>query len=317
MPGFQRIEPISEGTIRGPARVIVSPITVAFPTELSDMINVAATDGSYTPEVQSLVITGTPTGGSIVLSFQSILTTAIAHNAAAADVEAALNILSSISSQGGVVCSGGPLPAAVTITFGVDGIQPLIAVDQDNLTGGTSPTATITETTPGNGQYDVAPGSGWAELGSTRGGVSITRNNTEDQLDVDQVYGSILGVPNEWEMTVATQLAETTLENIQLAWEGGVISLNTDAKERTLQLGNPLAYTQRRLAVLHQKTIGPAAGLIRAGVFRNTTRSPQNSNLDYQKTGQMQTISQTWRCYADWTISDPNARMGALIEQEA
>lgn len=322
MPGFQRIEPIGEGTIRGPARVVVAPITVAFPTQLSDIINIASTDASYKAEVQSLTLSGGPTGGTFTLSFQSIETAPIAYDAAAADIQTALNLLSSISSQGGVTCSGGPLgTTAVTITFGVDGIQPLIVAPStgNSLTGGTTPSASVTETTAGNGQYDITPSSGWSELGSTRGGVSVTRNNTEDQLDVDQIYGSILSVPNEWEMTVATQLAETTLENIQLAWEGGSISTNvsTTPNERTLELGNPLAYTQRRLAVLHQKTIGPAAGLIRASVFRNTTRSPQNSNLDYQKAGQMQTIAMTWRAYADWTISDQNSRMGVIIEQEA
>lgn len=324
MPGFQRVNPISEGTIRGPARVIVAPSTIAFPNNLNQMINMApltaGISGAYTAAVQSLATTGVPTGGTFTLAFESVPTVPLAYNASAAVIQAALNALGGIASQGGVTCSGGPLPTAVVITFGVTGLQPAITVPPEGtlLTGGTTPAVAVTVTTAGNGQYDVVPGVGWTELGSTRSGVQVTRNNTEDQLDIDQIYGSILGVPNEWEMTVATQLVETTLENLQLAWEGGTITVDSTQtpNERHLTLGNPLAYTQRKLAVLHQKTIGPAAGLIRAQVFRLVTRSPQNSNLDYQKTGQMQTIAQTFRCYADSTVTDPNARFGAIIEQE-
>lgn len=318
--GFERIQPIGEGTIRGPARLIVAPSTIAFPTQLSNMINIASS-GSYVAEVQTVNETGVPTGGTFQLSFQSVATTPIAYNATAAAVAAALNNMTSISSQGGVTATGGPLPTAVVLTFGVTQAQPLILVPVagNALSGGTAPQVTVTRTTPGNGLYDITPGSGWSDLGSTRSGVQVTRNNTEDQLDVDQIYGSILGVPNEWTMSVATSLAETTLENLQLAWEGGAITVNSSPtpNERTLPLGNPLAYTQRKLAVLHQKTIGPAAGLIRAQVFRLVTRAPQNSALDYQKAGQMQTISQSFTCYADWTVTDPNTRQGAIIEQEA
>lgn len=320
MPGFQRIQPIGDGTIRGPARLIVAPITIAYPSSLSQIVNLSPTSGSYVPEKQSVVIAGGPTGGVFTLAFQSIQTAPIAYNAPSSAVAAALNALSSIASQGGVTATGGPLPTTpVVLTFGTSGIQPLLTAPSTGLalTGGTTPSVTITETQQGIGQWDVVLGSGWTELGSTRSGAQIMRNNTEDQLDVDQIYGSILGVPNEWEMTVSTQLAETTLENIQLAWEGGTITVDATQtpNERHLPLGNPLAYTQRRLAVLHQKTIGPSAGRVRAGLFRITTRSSQNSNLDYQKAGQQQTIAQTFRAYADWTITDPNSRFGEIVEQ--
>jgi hypothetical protein len=80
-------------------------------------------------------------------------------------------------------------------------------------------------------------------------------------------------------------------------------------------MGAPLSYTNKRLAVLHQKTIGPSAGRIRALVYRSVQRSPQNSTLDYQKTGQMQTIPHSFRAFADWTISDPYSRFADYIEQ--
>ena len=322
MAGFQRIDPIGEGTIRGPARLIVAPATAAFPATLSNLINLAPTSSSYAASVQSIAVTGTPTGGTFELVFQNVATAPLPYNATSGQVAAALNNIAGISSQGGVTCTGGPFPtAAIVATFGVNGLQPLIAVPGQAiaLTGGTAPTMTVTATTPGNGQYDITPGSGWAELGSTRSGTQATRNNTETQLDVDQILSSILAVPDEWEMTIATQLAETTLENIQLAWEGGTITVDATQtpNERHLGLGAPLAYTPRRLAVLHQKTIGPAAGLIRAIVYRNVLHTTQNSTLDYQKTGQMQTVAVNFRAYADWTITDPGQQFAQIIEQEA
>jgi hypothetical protein len=322
MPGFQRVYPIGEGLIRGPARVIIAPFTIAFPSTLEQMINTAATSASYNPAIQSIAMGGSPTGGTFTLSFQSNYTAPIAYTASSAAVAAALNAVGTIGDEGGVTVTGGPINSnPVVVTFGVNGSQPLIVptISGNALTGGTTPAPTVTSTQLGNGQYDVAPGSGWTELGSTRSGVQIAKNNTEDQLDIDQIYGAILGVPNEHEMTVATQLAEVTLENIALSWEeDDAISVNvtTPIPERTLPLGASVSYTQRRLAILHQKTIGPAAGLVRAVIFRNTTRSAQNSALDYQKQGMMQTLPHQFRAYIDPYMTDPNARFGIVIEQQ-
>jgi hypothetical protein len=136
-------------------------------------------------------------------------------------------------------------------------------------------------------------------------------------IDVDQILLGLLAIPDQWEMTVTTQLAETTLENIQLAWEGGTITTDTtqSPNERHLPLGGPLAYTSRRLAVLAQKTVGTSAGRIKAHVFRIVTRSPQASRLTFDKTGAQQVIPQVFRAFADQNIADPAARFGEVIEQ--
>ena len=322
MPGFQRVNPIGEGLIRGPARIAIAPFTIAFPSTLEQIINTAATSVSYNPSIQSLSLTGTPTGGTFTLSFESTYTAPIAYTASSSAISAALNAISTIGDQGGVVCTGGPVNTTpVVVTFGINGAQPLIVptITGNALTGGSTPAAAVASTQLGNGQYDILPGSLWTELGSTRAGAQIAKNNTEDQLDIDQIYGAILGVPNEHEMTIATALAEVTLENIALAWEeNGAISVNatTAIPERTLPLGAATSYVQRRLVILHQKTIGPAAGLIRAVVFRNAQRSATNSALDYQKTGQMQTLPHQFRAYIDPFITDPNYRFGVVIEQQ-
>lgn len=108
-------------------------------------------------EVQTLTITGTPTGGDFTITYAGQTTAAIAHNANAAAVQAALVALSNIA-VGDVVCTGGALPGTpVVITFGgLLGYQNVaLATTTDSLTGGTAPASAITTTTPGSVGDDV------------------------------------------------------------------------------------------------------------------------------------------------------------------
>jgi hypothetical protein len=319
MPGFQRVNPLGDAIIRGPARLLVAPITQAFPTQIESVIYTAATSTSYAADVQTVSITGTPTGGTFTLSYQSVQTSAIPYNTTSSAIQAILNAVPGIAAVGGVTCTGGPLPTTpIVVTFVNQGIQPLMLAQSTLLTGGTTPAATVAHTTSGVGQYD--PLTGWTDLGSTKSGIQVMRNNTETQLDVDQILTSILAIPDEWEGTVTTQLAETTLENIAIAWEcpnAIVVDSTVTPNERHLQMGAPLAYVNRRLAILHQKTIGTSAGRIRMISVRSVTKSPQNSTFDFQKTGAQQTIPLTFRMFADLNVTDPNQRFGEIVDQLA
>lgn len=104
-------------------------------------------------EVQQVAITGAPTGGTFTLTFSGQITSGIAYNASAANVQSALEALSNIA-PGDVTCTGGPLPTtAVSVSFtggsyaGTD--VPQMTADGTGLTGGTSPAVTVTTTTPG------------------------------------------------------------------------------------------------------------------------------------------------------------------------
>jgi hypothetical protein len=103
-----------------------------------------------TGDVETLSITGNPTGGTFTLTFGNQTTGAIAFNATAAQVQAALAALSNIG-PGNIACSGGPLPAAsVTITFAgtlAFAAQLPITAGTVSLTGGTNPAPALTHTT--------------------------------------------------------------------------------------------------------------------------------------------------------------------------
>jgi hypothetical protein len=94
-------------------------------------------------DLQTLLISGAPTGGTFTLSFSGKTTAAIVYNANASQVQAALQVIGTT-----VVCTGGPLPAAVTIMFPNAGPQSLIT-STASLTGGSSPAVSITHTTTG------------------------------------------------------------------------------------------------------------------------------------------------------------------------
>lgn len=114
-----------------------------------------------TNAVQTLSLTGTPTGGSVTLKYDGRTTATVAFNAAASAVQTALEALPNIGT-GGVVCAGGPFPAAVTVTFSGARTQkrphPLITLGTNSLTGGTSPTLSVVDTTPGvNAKHTFVP----------------------------------------------------------------------------------------------------------------------------------------------------------------
>jgi hypothetical protein len=107
--------------------------------------------GAGTNEVQKVAIGGTPTGGTFTLTFSGQTTSAIAYNATAATVQTALQALSSIGS-GNATVTGGPGPGtAWTVTFVGALAQTDVAqmTATSSLTGGTSPSVTVTTLTSG------------------------------------------------------------------------------------------------------------------------------------------------------------------------
>ena len=118
--------------------------------------------GGSSEEVQAVTITGTPTGGTYTLTYSGQTTAAIPYNATAAQVRIALEALSNIGA-GNVTTSGGPHPGtAVNVTFTGALANTNVAqmtASSASLTGGTSPTVTVTTSTAGGADL----GSGGTE----------------------------------------------------------------------------------------------------------------------------------------------------------
>lgn len=166
--------------------------------------------------------------------------------------------------------------------------------------------------TAGGTLYDVvAP---FEEVGFTKTGINITRNNAEEDFDVDQLTASIKRRPSNWEMSVGTQLAEGSLETFKTAWELGPISTVTKTSpqlsERHMGLSAPTSYVERMVVVLFQFP----DGTIRAWVFRNCTRAAQESGMTLQKTGEQVSLPTRWNAQAvpDMPVE---SQFGEMFEQ--
>jgi hypothetical protein len=100
-------------------------------------------------EVQTITVTGAPTGGTFRLTWNGQQTATIAHNASAATVQTALEALSNIA-PGDIAVTGGPGPStAWVVTFLAPGDVAAITVTSPAFTGGTAPAASVATTTAG------------------------------------------------------------------------------------------------------------------------------------------------------------------------
>lgn len=151
-----------------------------------------------TREVQTVTITGSPTGGTFTLSLDrngvTRTTTALPYNATIAQVQAALEALDNIGA-GNVVVTGGPLPgSAITVTFGgalgSENVNQMTAAHA--FTGGTTPAiavATTTQGTASGGKYGpYASGTSDGRQTVARGDCGIL-NTTILELPVAGIVG--------------------------------------------------------------------------------------------------------------------------------
>lgn len=115
--------------------------------------------GATVNEVQTISITGTPTGGTYSLVFGGQTAAAIPYNATAVAVQNALRALSTIGPTG-VNVTGGPHPGTpIVVTFAgtlaATNVPPITAVGA--FTGGTTPTITVAQTTAGSSPAGPLP----------------------------------------------------------------------------------------------------------------------------------------------------------------
>jgi hypothetical protein len=104
--------------------------------------------GDASAEIVTIARTGTVTGGTFTLSVAGETTAAIAYNATAAQVQAALELLDAID-PGELTVTGGPGGTAdLVITWNSRGNKPNITLT-GSVTGGGSYAATVTPGTDG------------------------------------------------------------------------------------------------------------------------------------------------------------------------
>lgn len=325
MTDFHRTNVNDTSFIRGAARLMVAPITSAMPAKIEDVINL----GTFTVvagnnEKQKIKVEAKK--GTFKLTFEGQESGAIKFNASSAELKAALEAMSKIGA-GNVEVTGGPGSESGSTPYVVEFKGTLAEANVTMLaavvTGleETPKVVTISAETEGKASTHTqatpatyAAKSEWTDLGATKTGIQITLNNAEESFDIDQVMGDIASAPTSWECSVGTQLAEFTPEKMQVAWEGSAITVDTTPEsgpEKEIGFGQPVSYTQRRMAVLFQRPNGK----IRGYFFRKVQRSPQASAVTHAKTGEQISIPMLWKCLADTTVEDVYKRFFIIRDQ--
>lgn len=100
-------------------------------------------------EVQTVTITGSPTGGDFTLTYAGQETGDIVYNALGSAVETALEALPNVGSGNVSVSGGAGGPYVITFQGSLGGRDVVTLVATPDFTGGTAPSAAVTVTTPG------------------------------------------------------------------------------------------------------------------------------------------------------------------------
>lgn len=159
-------------------------------------------------EIQTIATTGAPSGGNFALGFGDQTTANIAHTAAAADIDTALENLSNIPT-GGVTCGGGPLgtaPVTVEFTGGLASTNvALMTLEDNNLTGGSDPDVAIAVSQTGYGAEKVAVNAGIDALGAIIDtavtDAAISANEAEELYEMLYAFGEKYALATRDELT--------------------------------------------------------------------------------------------------------------------
>ncbi len=200
-------------------------------------------------EVQVVTLNGTPTGGTFTLTYSGQTTTAIAYNASAATVDAALEALSNIGVADVAVTgsAGGPWTVTFATALAATNVSEITG-NGTSLTGAVSTTLTVTGTTASSGPNHWDAALNWAPVGIPITGDDVRFEDTGE----DCLYG------------LAQSAVTLASLKISMAWQNRKLGLPH------LNESGYLEYREQQL------TIG--ATVITVGVYQGT--GPSRVYLD-------------------------------------
>lgn len=163
--------------------VMYGAVGAVMPTIVGTQAPASWNEGTAQNEIQTLTVTGSPTGGTFTLTFGVQETGNIAYDATFGDVEAALEALSNIGIGNVNVTGGAGGPWVVTFVNALGNqSQSALVVDNALLTGGTDPDVTVAETQAGG-----AGGGTWTSLASVDADEKVKINWSGEARDVRRV----------------------------------------------------------------------------------------------------------------------------------
>jgi hypothetical protein len=165
--------------------------SVALPASVSYLKGTVLGEKSGNNEVQTLTVSGIPTGGTFTMTFATVATAAIAYNATADNVRAAIEAHASFG-VGTIKATGGPLPLyPVVIEFiGTKGNTNVAAfTTTDSLTGGSSPASAIATLVDGSaGTAGTYAKVSKATVASPTAAPTLAHTGSDGSLTANGVY---------------------------------------------------------------------------------------------------------------------------------
>lgn len=181
---------------------------------------------------QRLSISGSPTGGTFTLTYGANTTSAIAYNATALTVQTALNALASVQAIGvarvlgpagtayATATGNSALPGAFyTVVFPYPA-STLLTANSSSLTGGSSPTVSITTTPVGGTNINWNGRWTWDGTQSGANGLNNQVNfDTNEWTDAQGAQDLIIRLSQEQATGLAIgTIQQPTLHGIGLFW---------------------------------------------------------------------------------------------------
>lgn len=206
-------------------------------------ISLFSKDG--TSEIQTVTITGSPTGGTFTLTYAGQPTTAIAYNAAAAAVQSALAALSTIGSGNVAVSGSAGGPYTVTFQGALAHTDVAAMIATGSLTGGSTPAVGVTTGTGGANAHYI---NGYIPSGTAIGKVAATGlfgpydNTANDGREVAYgfTYGDVRAIRQNG--SVATNVGtgavvhDAVVSVSKLPFQSGTGSIDTNGKADLSQI---------------------------------------------------------------------------------
>jgi hypothetical protein len=151
---------------------------------------------------------------------------------------------------------------------------------------GTLYNAAFNTTEPADSAVNIAPsasasGGSWTNAGFTSGGIQLVIDQTYSELDADQIVDSPGRRITKREITVGTQLAQPTLENLALVMNGGTVA--TASAVKTFDPATAVSATQPLYnAIILDGWTPEGNGLNRRFIGRRVL-STDKITVDYKK----------------------------------
>ena len=200
-------------------------LTAPSGVDASNYVTIRLRDDSLVDEVQHVYndaapvnevqkVSNTATGGTFTLTFSSQTTSALADNATASQVEAALEALSNITNV--TVTGSGTSSDPWVVTFVDPGDQDVkqLTADDSNLSG----TTTITTVTEGRGNTVVD-----LDVKTTSQYQSWQSSTTDYELQEAESSPATGGTVVSDTLALNDQAAELASQNDQNSWNAGVL----------------------------------------------------------------------------------------------